>query len=86
LKLVICGLSYSGYICLILSTDVSTENLDELRISEMNAMVDKVLAKRCEQIAGKDDRKFEVNPLDLSNGSDIVVGGGFHLYQFRSWS
>jgi len=52
----------------------------------MNAMVDKVLAKRCEQIAGKDDRKFEVNPLDLSNGSDIVVGGGFHLYQFRSWS
>jgi hypothetical protein len=57
-------------------TDVSPENLDELRISEMNTMVDKVLAKRCEQIAGKDDRKFEVNPLDLSSGSDIVVGGG----------
>ncbi|XP_062175659.1 probable helicase CHR10 isoform X1 [Alnus glutinosa] len=57
-------------------TDVSTENSDELQISEMNAMIDKVLAKRCEQIAGKDDRKFEVSPLDLSSGSDIVVGGG----------
>uniref|UniRef100_A0A2N9G4R4 Helicase ATP-binding domain-containing protein n=1 Tax=Fagus sylvatica TaxID=28930 RepID=A0A2N9G4R4_FAGSY len=55
--------------------EISTENLDEMQISDLNAMVEKVLAKRYEKIAGKDDRKFEVNPLDLSSGSDIVMGG-----------
>ena len=55
--------------------EISTENLDEMQISDLNAMVEKVLSKRYEKIAGKDDRKFEVNPLDLSSGSDIVLGG-----------
>ncbi|GMY23292.1 probable helicase CHR10 isoform X1 [Fagus crenata] len=55
--------------------EISTENLDEMQISDLNAMVEKVLSKRYEKIAGKDDRKFEVNPLDLSSGSDIVMGG-----------
>ncbi|XP_050282339.1 probable helicase CHR10 isoform X4 [Quercus robur] len=55
-------------------TEISTEKLGETQMSDLNAMVEKVLAKRYEQTAEKDDRKFEVNPLDLSSGSDIAIG------------
>ncbi|KAK7843089.1 putative helicase chr10 [Quercus suber] len=55
-------------------TEISTEKLGETQMPDLNAMVEKVLAKRYEQTVEKDDRKFEVNPLDLSSGSDIAVG------------
>ncbi|KAL0007673.1 hypothetical protein SO802_009175 [Lithocarpus litseifolius] len=55
-------------------TEISTEKLGETQMSDLNAMVEKVLAKRYEQTVEKDDRKFEVNPLDLSSGSDIAIG------------
>ncbi|KAM3685410.1 hypothetical protein ACJW31_11G115400 [Castanea mollissima] len=55
-------------------TEISTEKLGETQMSDLNAMVKKVLAKRYEQTAAKDDRKFEVNPLELSSGSVIAIG------------
>ncbi|KAM3733211.1 hypothetical protein ACB098_11G118200 [Castanea mollissima] len=55
-------------------TEISTEKLGETQMSDLNAMVEKVLAKRYEQTAAKDDRKFEVNPLELSSGSVIAIG------------
>ncbi|KAG6630591.1 hypothetical protein CIPAW_13G029900 [Carya illinoinensis] len=56
-------------------TEISTVNSDELQVSELDVIVEKVLAKRYEKIASKDDRKFEVNPFDPLSEYDTVVGG-----------
>lgn len=55
--------------------DLSTEKWGELQVFELNVMVEKVLEKRYEQVVGKEDRKFELSPSDVTNGSDIVMGG-----------
>ncbi|XP_040991385.1 LOW QUALITY PROTEIN: probable helicase CHR10 [Juglans microcarpa x Juglans regia] len=55
-------------------TDISTVNLGELQVSELNVIVEKVLAKRYEKITDKDYRKFEVNPLDPLSESETVWG------------
>ncbi|KAK9273105.1 hypothetical protein L1049_017912 [Liquidambar formosana] len=54
-------------------TDINDEKSGELSISELNALAEKVIAMRHEQKIEKDDRKFEINPIDLLNGCDLVM-------------
>ena len=53
-------------------TDTSIEQPDEINVSELNAMAEKVLALRYKQQSAKDDTKFEINPMDLLTGHDLV--------------
>ncbi|KAJ8900142.1 hypothetical protein K2173_024782 [Erythroxylum novogranatense] len=53
--------------------EINTEKADELKVSELNDMVEKVIAIRCVQGMAMDERKFELNPMDNRNGSDIGI-------------
>lgn len=56
--------------------DPSESNNDEpseLNMGELAAMVDKVVAIRHEQQLGKDDRKFELHPMNLSKGDTVIM-------------
>lgn len=64
--------------------DVNSEKLGKLEGSQLNAMADKVIAMRRKQIAGNDDRKFEVNPCSLLKGGDLVLGGSPVSLSFNS--
>ncbi|KAL7203814.1 hypothetical protein ACSBR2_016960 [Camellia fascicularis] len=73
-------------------TEMSNEQPDQLNMSELNAMVEKVIALRYKQQSDKDDRKFEVNPMDLLNGHDLVKKDptsvayrGFDEASYLSW-
>ncbi|KAI8024668.1 putative helicase CHR10 [Camellia lanceoleosa] len=74
------------------STEMSNEQPEQLNMSELNAMVEKVIALRYKQQSDKDDRKFEVNPMDLLNGHDLVKKDptsvaypGFDEASYLSW-
>lgn len=45
----------------------------------INAMADKVIAMRNEQLSDKDNRKFEVNPRNILKGYDVKEGGSASL-------
>ncbi|KEH22310.1 chromodomain helicase-DNA-binding-like protein [Medicago truncatula] len=47
----------------------------DMDLTEINAMADKVIAIRDEQIFDKDDRKFEVNPRNFLKGFDVKERG-----------
>lgn len=73
-------------------TDISYEQPDQLFTSELNAMVEKVIALRHKQKSDKEDVKFEISPLDLSNGRDLVIKDpasaaypGFDEVSYLSW-
>jgi hypothetical protein len=51
----------------------------EMDLTEINAMADKVIAIRDEQIFDKDDRKFEVNPRNFLKGYDVKERGSASL-------
>lgn len=65
-------------------SEINSENFGEVKISELNAMAEKVIAMRHEQAAGKDDRKFEVNPTDSLNRSVCARGGDSTSFDFDS--
>ncbi|XP_028120798.1 probable helicase CHR10 [Camellia sinensis] len=73
-------------------TEMSNEQPDQLNMSELHVMVEKVIALRYKQQSDKDDRKFEVNPMDLLNGHDLVKKDptsvaypGFDEASYLSW-
>ncbi|CAL5331340.1 unnamed protein product [Camellia sinensis] len=73
-------------------TEMSNEQPDLLNMSELHVMVEKVIALRYKQQSDKDDRKFEVNPMDLLNGHDLVKKDptsvaypGFDEASYLSW-
>ncbi|XP_058221673.1 probable helicase CHR10 isoform X2 [Rhododendron vialii] len=73
-------------------TDVSCEQPDQLIASELNAMAEKVIALRHKQKSDKEDVKFELSPMDLSNGRDLVIKDpasvaypGFDEVSYLSW-
>ncbi|PON61206.1 SNF2 domain-containing protein / helicase domain-containing protein [Parasponia andersonii] len=65
-------------------TETSNENFGEEKISELNSLAEKVIAVRHEQVAGKDERKFEVNPTDMLNGCPLSQGGNSASFSFDS--
>lgn len=65
-------------------SEINSENVGEEKISELNAMAEKVIAVRHEQAAGKDDRKFEVNQTDSLNRSVCAREGDSTSFDFDS--
>ncbi|KAA8515885.1 hypothetical protein F0562_019064 [Nyssa sinensis] len=61
--------------------------------AELNAMAERVIALRHKQHPDKDDRKFEIHPMDLLNGGDlmerspasITFDPGFDEASYLSW-
>ncbi|CAL5191787.1 unnamed protein product [Lathyrus oleraceus] len=51
----------------------------DMDLTEINAMADKIIAMRDEQIFDKDDRKFEVNPRNFLKGYDVKERGSASL-------
>lgn len=51
----------------------------DMDLPEINAMADKVIAMRDEQIVDKDDRKIEVNPRNYLKGYNVKEGGSASL-------
>ncbi|GFY92610.1 SNF2 domain-containing protein [Actinidia rufa] len=58
-------------------TGTNIEQPDEINVSELNAMAEKVLALSYKQQSAKDDTKFEINPMDLLTGHDLVKKSHF---------
>ncbi|KAH9788538.1 putative helicase CHR10 [Citrus sinensis] len=56
---------------------INNEESDDLRLSGLNSMVEKVIAMRHEQVSGKAGRKFEVNPVALLEESDLLMHESF---------
>lgn len=56
---------------------INNEESDDLRLSGLNSMVEKVIAMRHEQVSGKAGRKFEVNPVALLEESDLFMHESF---------
>ncbi|KAK8614432.1 hypothetical protein V6N13_122788 [Hibiscus sabdariffa] len=54
-------------------TEINNEEAYELKTSELNTMVEKVIAMRYEQTLGKNDCKFEINAGDLMDGHDVIM-------------
>ncbi|RVW15192.1 putative helicase CHR10 [Vitis vinifera] len=54
-------------------SEINNDESSEPNMSELDAMSDKVVAIRHEQQLGKDDGKFEVNPMDLLKGHDLIM-------------
>jgi len=55
--------------------EINDEKDKDMDLTEMNAMADKVIAIRDEQLFDKDDRKFEVNPRNFLKGFDVKERG-----------
>ncbi|PSS24120.1 Helicase [Actinidia chinensis var. chinensis] len=53
-------------------TDTNIEQPDEINVSELNAMAEKVLALRYKQQSAKDDMEFVINPMDQLTVHDLV--------------
>ncbi|GFY92689.1 SNF2 domain-containing protein [Actinidia rufa] len=73
-------------------TDTNIEQPDEINVSELNAMAEKVLALRYKQQSAKDDTEFEINPMDQLTGHDFVkkdptyvAYAGFNEASYLSW-
>ncbi|KAK8639780.1 hypothetical protein V6N13_138150 [Hibiscus sabdariffa] len=54
-------------------TEINNEEAYELKTSELNTMVEKVIAMRYEQTLGKNDSKFEINAGDMMDGHDVIM-------------
>ncbi|CAK7347819.1 unnamed protein product [Dovyalis caffra] len=63
-------------------SEMNNEKSDELNASELNALAQKVIALRADQILDKDDRKFEVNPIGQEKELDFVSGGDSALTKY----
>ncbi|KAL6957595.1 putative helicase chr10, partial [Sarracenia purpurea var. burkii] len=73
-------------------TEISNEQPDQVNMTELNAMAEKVTSLRYKQRSNMDDRKFEINPMDLLNGGDLVIKDlasvahpGFDEASYLSW-
>lgn len=66
------------------SSEFNNEQSSELKIPEISAMAEKVIAMRHEQIAGTDNNKFEVNPTDILDKCDVVSGANSATYILNS--
>ncbi|XP_077235394.1 SNF2 domain-containing protein / helicase domain-containing protein [Tasmannia lanceolata] len=53
--------------------DINNENSSGVNMVEINAMAEKVIEMRNYQPSDKDDRRFEINPMDLLAGGDLCV-------------
>ncbi|KAJ6679384.1 CHROMODOMAIN-HELICASE-DNA-BINDING PROTEIN 3-RELATED-RELATED [Salix purpurea] len=56
-------------------SEVNSEQSNELNALELNALAQRVIALRSDQILDKDDRKFEVNLIGQEKGLNFVSGG-----------
>lgn len=59
--------------------EINDEKHTDMDLPEINAMANKVIAMRDEQIFDKDDRKFELNPRNFLKGYDVKEGGSASL-------
>ncbi|KAM7276590.1 hypothetical protein ACFE04_018456 [Oxalis oulophora] len=72
-------------------TETSSDELDDSKLSELNAITEKVLAIRKGNLSSKGDEKFEINSKDFLDGGDIVMRGatdfdpGLDEVSYRSW-
>ncbi|XP_019188894.1 PREDICTED: probable helicase CHR10 isoform X2 [Ipomoea nil] len=55
--------------------DMSKENSDKVDMSELTAMAEKVISFRKQQQLDKFDKKFEMNCMDIVNGSCSITEG-----------
>lgn len=63
-------------------TDISSEISDELNMSELNAMVEKVIALRDGKQSDKDERKVGINSTNVLTTHDLNEGGGLSSVTF----
>ncbi|OMP00711.1 SNF2-related protein [Corchorus olitorius] len=54
-------------------TDINNKESDDIKTSELSAMVEKVIAMRHERSLGKNNSKFEMNAGDLFDGHDVIM-------------
>lgn len=54
-------------------TDIKNEDSVGVNMEELNAMAEKVIEIRNNEPSNKDNRKFEMNPMDLLAGGDLSV-------------
>lgn len=54
-------------------SEINDDESSKLNMSELDDMVDKLVAIRHETQLGKDDRKFEVNSMDLLKKQDLIM-------------
>eukprot|EP00268_Persea_americana_P027612 TRINITY_DN26957_c0_g1_i14.p1 TRINITY_DN26957_c0_g1~~TRINITY_DN26957_c0_g1_i14.p1 ORF type:complete len:570 (+),score=115.24 TRINITY_DN26957_c0_g1_i14:559-2268(+) len=54
-------------------TDIKNEDSVGVNMEELNAMAEKVIEIRNNEPSNKDNRKFEMNPVDLLAGGDLSV-------------
>ncbi|OMO69549.1 hypothetical protein CCACVL1_19432, partial [Corchorus capsularis] len=54
-------------------TDINNKESDDIKTSELSAMVEKVIAMRHEESLGKNNSKFEMNAGDLFDGHDVIM-------------
>ncbi|XP_027334923.1 probable helicase CHR10 isoform X2 [Abrus precatorius] len=73
LKSIIFGLHLFG------PAEINEGKCTDMDFREINAMADKVIAMRDEQIFDKDERKFEVNPRSILKGYDVKEGDSASL-------
>ncbi|XP_022153190.1 probable helicase CHR10 [Momordica charantia] len=55
---------------------MDTEKPGEFEVSNISAMAERVIALRHKKLSNKDDGKFLVNPMNLSDGCDLSIGEG----------
>ncbi|XP_027161821.1 probable helicase CHR10 [Coffea eugenioides] len=56
--------------------EMSNENSNQIDKNELTAIAERVVAFRYKLQSEIDDRKFEVNPVDMLHGTDILTRGG----------
>lgn len=73
---------------------IDSEKSGEFEVSNVSAMAEKVIALRHKNLSNKDDERFLVNPMTLSNGCDLSIREGTTSINFdpgldevsyRSW-
>lgn len=55
---------------------MDTEKPGEFEVSNVSAMAERVIALRHKKLSNKDDGKFLVNPMNLSDDCDLSIGEG----------
>ncbi|XP_062073253.1 probable helicase CHR10 isoform X2 [Humulus lupulus] len=73
-------------------TEKRNDDIEELQNSELNSMVERIIAICHEQVAGKDGRKFEVNSTDMlkecpfsQREEAVSLSFGFDEASYFSW-
>lgn len=67
---------------------IGNEESDSFKLSEINAMAEKVITMRREQMLGKAGQKFEVNPVDPLDGersAASVFDPGLNEASYLAW-